>query len=91
MWFMGDFDGDRENDRKIVFKKVKCVLEAYHCLLSKNTQFRFFQRSGAKICVKHQMSFWGALEARAKSNSWARLENSHKKAFGKLKQSESNI
>ena len=62
MWFMGDVVGDVKNRSKIDFKKVKWGTEGYHCLLSKNTWSRFFQRSGAKICVKHQMSFWGVLE-----------------------------
>ena len=54
---------------KFDFKKMKWQLEAYRCLLFKNTSFRFFQRSGAKICVKHQMSFWGVLEPHPKNPS----------------------
>ena len=67
MLFMGDIVGDERNSRKIDSKKVKWAVEAYHCLLSKNTWFRFFQRSSAKICVKHQMSFLSVLEVWAKS------------------------
>ena len=91
MWFMGDFFGDEKKKRKIEFKKMKRAMEAYHCLLSKNTWFRFFQRSGAKICVKHQMSFWGVLEGWAKSDSWVILKKSQKIALEELKQSESRI
>ena len=91
MWFMGDVVGDAKNWRKIDFKKVKWQIEAYHCVLSQNTWFTFFQRSGAKICVKHQMSFWGVLEGWAKSDSWVILEKSQKSALEKLKQSESRI
>ena len=91
MWFMGDIVGDGKNSRKIDFKKVKWEIEAYHCLLSKNTWFRFFQRSGAKICVKHQMSFLSVLEGWAKSDSWGILKKSQKIALEELKQSESRI
>ena len=76
---MGDFVGDEKKSRKIDSRKVKWGIEAYHCLLSKNTWFGFFQRSGAKICVKHQMSFWGDLEGWAKSDSWVILKNQRKK------------
>ena len=48
---MGDIVGDAENGEKIDFRKVKSKLESYHCLLLKNTEFRFFQRSGEQICV----------------------------------------
>ena len=88
---MGDLVGDRKNSRKIDSKKVKWGIEAYHCLLPKNTWFRFFQRSGAKICVKHQMSFWGVLEGWAKSDSWVILKKSQKIALEELKQSEIRI
>ena len=91
MWFMGDIVGDGKNSRKIDSKKVKQRIEAYHSLLSKNTWFRFFQRSGAKICVKHQMSFWGVLEGWATSDSWVILRNSQKIAPEELKQSERRI
>ena len=91
MWFMGDFNRDEKKSRKIDSKKVKWGIVAYNCLLSKNTWFRFFQRSGAKICVKHQMSFWGVLEGWAKSDSWVFLKKSQKKALEELKQSESRI
>ena len=91
MWFMGDFVGDRKNSRKIDFKKAKSARKAYHCLLLKNAWFRFFQRSGAKICIKHQMSFWGVLEGWAKSDSWGILKKSQKIALEKLKQSECRI
>ena len=74
MWFMGDFVGDWKNSRKIISKKVKWGIEAYHCLLLKNAWFRFFQRSGAQICVKHQMSVWSVLEGWAKSDSWGILK-----------------
>ena len=91
MWFMGDFVGDGKNSRKIDSKKVKWGIEAYYCLLSKNAWFRFFQRSGAKICVKHQMSFLSVLEGWAKRNSWVILKKSQKIALEELKQSESRI
>ena len=42
VWFMADFVGDGKNGRKIDSKKVKWGIEAYHCLLLKNTWFRFF-------------------------------------------------
>ena len=90
MWFMGDFVGYGKNSRK-TFKEVKSGIEACHCLLSKNTWFRFFQRSGAKICVKHQTSFWGVLEGWATSDSWVILEKSQKKALEKLKQGKIRI
>ena len=91
MWFMGDVVGDKKSSRKIDSKNVKWEIEAYHCRLSKNTWFRFFQRSGAKICVKHQMSFLGVLEGWAKSDSWVMLKKSQKIALEKLKQSERRI
>ena len=91
MWFMGDIVGDGNISRKIGSKKVKWGVEAYHCLLPKNTWFKFFQRSGAKIFVKHQMSFLSVLEGWAKSDSWVIPKKSQKKALGKLKQSESRI
>ena len=83
--------GMRKNSRKMFSKKVRWAVEAYHCLLSKNTWFRFFQRSGAKICVKQQMSFWGGLEGWAKRDSWVILKKSQKRAPEELKQSESCI
>ena len=91
MCFMGDFVGDAKNSRKIDSKKVKWGIEAYHCLLSKNAWFGFFQRSGAKICVEHQTSFLGVLESWAKSDSWVILKKSQKIAPEELKQSESRI
>ena len=91
MWFMGDFVGDGTNGRKIDFKKVKYGVEAYHHLLLKNAWFRFFQRSGAKICVGPQMSFLGVLEGWAKSDSWGILKKSQKEALGKLKQTNGGI
>ena len=91
MWFMGDFGGDGKNSKKIDSKKVKWGIEAYHCLLSKNTWFRLFQRSGAKICVKHQMSFLSVLEGWAKSDSWVILKKSQKVALEKLKRSEKRM
>ena len=91
MWFMGDLVGDAVNSRKINSKKMKCEIKAYHCLLPKSFWFRFFQRSGAKICIKHQMSFWSVLEGWAKSDSWVILKKLQKIALGKLKQSESRI
>ena len=91
MWFMGDFVGDAKNSRKIGSKKVKWELEAYHCLLSKSTWFRFFQRGGAKICVRHQMSFLSVFEGSAKSDSWVILKKSQKKALENVKQSERRI
>ena len=91
MWFMGDFVGDGENGRKINFKKIKYGIEAYHFVLSKNAWFRFFQRSGAKICVKHQTSFCDVLEGWAKRESWVILKKSQKKAFEESKRSESRI
>ena len=66
---MGDFVGDDKNETKIFPKKVKCGIEAYNCLLSKNTWFEFLQRSGAKIWVKYQISFLGVLEGCAKGDS----------------------
>ena len=63
VWFMGDFVGDEvKNCRKMYVIGLRCEIEACHCLLSKSTWFKLFQRSGAKICVKHQMSFLGVLE-----------------------------
>ena len=62
MWFMGDIVGGEEISRKIDSKEAKYAIEAYYCLLSKNAWFKFFQRSGAKICVKHQIFFWGVFE-----------------------------
>ena len=91
MLFMSDFVGDTKNSRKIDSKKVKWRIEAYHCLLLENAWLRFFQRSGAKICVKHQMSFWGVLEGWAKRDSWVILKKSQKIALEELKQSESCI
>ena len=88
MWFMGDFGGDGKNSRKIDSEKVKWGIKAYHCLLLKNASFRFFHRSGAKICVKHQKSFWGASEGWAKSDSWVILKKSQKIALVELKQDE---
>ena len=88
---MGDFVGDVKISRKIDFKKVKRELEAYDSLLLQNTWFRFFQRSGAKISVKHQMSFWGVLEGWAKGDAWVILKKSQKVALEELKQSESRI
>ena len=70
---MGDFVGDQKNSRKIVFREGKCGREAYHCLLLKIAWFKLFQRSGAKICVPHQMSFLGVLEGWAKRDSWVIL------------------
>ena len=80
-----------QNSRRIDFKKVKYRVEAYHHLLLKNAWFRFFQRSGAKICVGHQMSFLGVLEGWAKSDSWGILKKSQKNALGKLKQTNGGI
>ena len=92
MWFMGDFVGDAKNwKKKTDFKKVKYCVEAYHCLLSKNAWFRFFQRSGAQICVKHQMSLWGVLEGWANRDSWVILGKSQKKALEKLEQGKGRI
>ena len=91
MWFMGDFVGDAKNGRKIHPKEVKNGIEAYHCLLCKNAWCRFFQRSGAKICIKHQMSFWGVLEGWAKRDSRGILKKSQKIALEELKQSEKCI
>ena len=88
---MGDFVGDAKNGRKISSKKVKSRIDAYHPLLLKNTWFRFFRHSGAKICVKHQKSFWGVFEGWGKSDSWVILKKSQKKALEKLKQSETCI
>ena len=82
---------EMKNSGKIDFKNVKWGLEANHCLRLKNTWFRFFQRSGAKLCVKHQMSFWGVLEGWAKSDSWVILEKSQEVALEKLKQNERRI
>ena len=73
--------GMEKKSRKIVFKKVKYGIEGYHCLLSKNAWFRFFQRSGAQICIKHQGSVWGVLEGWAKSDSWVILKKSQKIAL----------
>ena len=91
MWFMADFVGDGKNSRKIDSIKVKWRIEAYHCVLSKYTWFRFFQRSGAKICVKHQMTFWGVFGGWAKSDTWVILKKSQKIALEELKQSEGRI
>ena len=88
---MGDIVGDEKYRRKIGSKKLKWGVEVYHCLLLKNTWFRFFQRSGAKICVKHQMSFWGVLEGWATNDSWVILEKSQKIALEELKQGEKRI
>ena len=91
MWFMADFVGDVKNGKKIEYKEVRWRIEAYQCLLSKNTWFRFFRRSGAKICVKHQMSFWGVFDGWAKSDPWVILKKSQKIAPEELKQGESRI
>ena len=69
MWFMGEVVGD-EKSRKFDFNKVKYGRKASYCLLSVYAWFKSFQRNGAKICVKHQMSVWGVLEGWAKSDSW---------------------
>ena len=91
MWLAGDIVGDAEKRGKIGFTGVKSGIKTYHCLVSKNTWFRFFQRSGAKICIKHQMSFLGVLEGWAKSDSRVILKTSQKIALEELKQSESCI
>ena len=82
MWFMGDFVGDVENSKKIDFKKVKYGKQRYHFIFSKNASFRFSQRSGAQICVTHQMSFLNALEGWAKSDSWLIWTKHRKKPLG---------
>ena len=75
MWFMGDVVGDCKNSKKkIDSNKVKYEIEAFCCLLSMYACFKFFQRGGAKIYVKHQMSFCGFLEGWAKGDSWVILK-----------------
>ena len=81
MWFMGAFAGDLETKINIDLKKEKCWLGAYHCLLQKNTWFRFCQGSGAKMCVGNQMSFWGVLEGWATNDLRVILNKSQKKAL----------
>ena len=88
MWFKGDVVGDERNSRKIISTELKSAIEAPCCLLLKNACFRFFQRSGSQICVKHQMSFWSVLEGWAKSDSSGILEESQKRAFEKLKKND---
>ena len=56
-WFMGEVVGDVEKGRKIDLKKVKYGREAFYCVVSIYAPFKIFQRSGAKICLKHQKSF----------------------------------
>ena len=87
-WFMGEVVGDAKNITKIDLRKVKYGIEAFYCLLSIYAWFKIFQRNGAKICVKHQKSFWGALEGGAKSDSWVILKKSQKIALVELKQDE---
>ena len=91
MWFMGDIVGDMKEGRKINSKRKKHCIEAYYCLLPENAWFRFFQRSGAKICVKHQKSFWSVFDGWTKSDSWVILKKSQKIALGELQQSEKRI
>ena len=78
-WSMGEVVGD-ENCIKIKLSGMKYVIEPFYCLLSINASFKMFQRSGAKICVKHQKSFWGALEGWVKRDSWVILKKSQKNA-----------
>ena len=66
-------------------------MEAYYCLLLKKASFRCFQRSGAQICIKHQMSFWVVLEGWAKSDSSVILKKSPKTALDEFKQYECRI
>ena len=87
-WFMGEGFGDRRNSKKVDLRKVKYVIEAFYCLLSIYAWFKISHRTGAKICVKHQKSFWGALEGWAKSDSWVILKKSQKIALVELKQDE---
>ena len=87
-WFMGEVVGDVETRRKIDLRKMKYGIEAFYCLVFIHAPFKIFQRSGAKICVKHQTSFWGALEGWAKSDSWVILKRSQKIAIVELKQDE---
>ena len=70
MGFIGEVVGDGQNRRKMDSKEMKYGKRASYCLLSKYAWFRFFQPSGAKICLKHQMSFLGVLEYWGKSDSW---------------------
>ena len=91
MCFIRDFVRDKGNSRKIDFKEMKYSKEAYHCLVSKNAWFGFFQRTGAKICVKLHMSFWDVLEGWTTSDSWVILEKSQQIALDELKQSEKRI
>ena len=74
MRFMDEVVGDWKYIRKIDFNKVKYGIEASYCLPFIYAWFEFFQRSGAKICVKHPMSFWAFLEGWAKSDSWVMLK-----------------
>ena len=56
-WFMGEVVGDVKNDNKIDLWRWKYETEAFYCLVFIYASFKIFQRSGAKICVKHQTSF----------------------------------
>ena len=70
------------------FKEVKYEIEAFICLLFMYASLKVFQRSGAKICVEHQTSIWGALEGWGKSDSWVTLRKSQKIPLVELKQDE---
>ena len=74
--------------KKIGFKKVKYEMEASYCLLSTYAWLKIFQRSGAKICIKQQMSFLRVLEDWAKSDSWVILSKSQRIALVDSKSDE---
>ena len=59
-WFMGEVVGDAKNGTKIDLMEVKYKIEAFYCVLFIYAYIKIFQQNGAKICVKHQKSFWGA-------------------------------
>ena len=73
------------------FIELKSSLGLYNCPLLKTVWFGFSQRGGAKICVKHPVSFLGVLVGRAKRDSLGILKKSQRNALEKLKRSERRI
>ena len=80
MWFKDDFVWGAENDKRMFFSILKYAMEASHYVLPNDALFRFLERSGAKICVHHQMSFSSIFEGWEKSDSWVTLSKSLRKA-----------
>ena len=62
--------------------------EVSHCLLLTYASFRFFQRTGAKVCVKHQMLCMGVLQGWPKPDSQVMLKKSQEGALVELKETE---